>query len=362
SLKEPNSTTSEVQRRRMVAGLALLALLLHLITCQAYLAAPAQTGWLLGGMSLLGIGTSLVVLLMASRPQPDFTVIRMITTGMATAWVIFSLIQAIQGGRALEPAEYMSVGILTALALALLPFRTAVTLSSSTYLAVCGVSLLTGTAVTLTLLVLGSLLLAMALSTEHGERITHARARAELLEWVALRDGLTGLLNRSATEQQLEEWLRTQDTGGCLLLLDLDSFKQINDRYGHQTGDRALQYTAEVLRRLLGPGDLAGRWGGEEFVVLLAGSTPAEAHRVAAQLQEDLCGAPQAGLPPLTVSGGSVCVGEAVPPGLSTLIGLADQRLYRAKAAGRACFVWPSEPAMCIPALPAAPSTYTLTS
>ncbi|GHG01751.1 GGDEF domain-containing protein [Deinococcus piscis] len=333
---------TEVQRRRLVSVLTVFSLILHVITYQAYLAAVGQVGGLLGGMLAAGMVTSVAVLVMSLRPQPNFAAIRMAAIGLAGSWIAVSLVQSVHLHQALQPSQLMSVGIFTALALALLPFRTAVTLSAGSYLAVWGVALLTGTANALTLLVLGSLL-AMLLSTEYGERITHERARAEILEWMAQHDGLTGLLNRSATEQRLKEWLCTQRTGGCLLLLDLDNFKGINDQYGHQMGDHALQYTAQALGRLLRPGDLAGRWGGEEFVILLAGRTAAEAREAAAQLQEDLYRSPQAGLPSLTVSGGSVCVGEAAPPTVSALLSLADERLYCAKAAGRACIVWPAE-------------------
>ncbi|ADY27737.1 diguanylate cyclase (plasmid) [Deinococcus proteolyticus MRP] len=349
SLEEFSHTQNqdEVQRNRIVAALSVFSLALHLFTYQAYKKALGDVGWLIGGMTLGGMLLSSAVLLMSLMSRPSFRTIRLSATGLAAAWNAVTLLQAAQAGRALQPAELLSVGILTALALALLPFGAAVALTGVAYLAVCAVSLLTGTADALTLLVLGVLLLAMALGSEYGEHIVRERARTEVLQWLASRDSLTGLLNRSAAEQELETWLQTPHAGGCLLLLDLDSFKQVNDCYGHSTGDRALQYTADVLRRLLGPGDLAGRWGGEEFVLLLNGRTAHTAREVTAQLRSELRRSPQAGLPPLTISGGSVCVWEAQAPALRPLMELADRRLYQAKAAGRDCFIWPPEQAPC---------------
>ncbi|MBN5022233.1 GGDEF domain-containing protein [Stenotrophomonas maltophilia] len=160
------------------------------------------------------------------------------------------------------------------------------------------------------------------------------------LRRAARTDGLTGLLNRSAVladgQVQLQR-LRRQGRPLALLLIDVDHFKQINDRWGHLAGDEVLRHFAAVLQHgLQGRDTLLGRYGGEEFVLVLAGSTQAEAMARAATIRTALQQNPaRLATGPVTFT---ASIGLAMDDGqgeLSTLLAAADAALYRAKAAGR---------------------------
>lgn len=158
------------------------------------------------------------------------------------------------------------------------------------------------------------------------------------LEVAAAHDSLTGCLNHGAFAQRVEEWLaRNAGLGyGALLVIDADHFKAINDRFGHDRGDRALRLIADALRDSTMQGELVGRLGGEEFGVFLphldrgTARARAEAMRLAiAELEFRADERPHR----LTVSvGGSVFVGPAT---FSHLFREADRNLYDVKAAGR---------------------------
>lgn len=129
----------------------------------------------------------------------------------------------------------------------------------------------------------------------------------EQLTALALEDGLTGLANRRSFDQTLaREWLRTLREGSelSLLLLDLDHFKQFNDAYGHQAGDDCLRSVAAAMRSALSrPGDVACRYGGEEFAVILSGTSADGATQIAEQIRQKIEGLQ---IPHLTNSGGPV--------------------------------------------------------
>jgi diguanylate cyclase (GGDEF)-like protein len=128
--------------------------------------------------------------------------------------------------------------------------------------------------------------------------------------------------------------LRLQQRRFTVAMGDLDLFKTLNDAHGHDTGDRALRVFASVLRTTVRDEDLAGRYGGEEFLVLLPDCDPASAHAVLERVRTELQTAVlQSGLPPFTVSFG---VAPDDPDlGLDEIIARADAALYRAKEAGR---------------------------
>ena len=159
----------------------------------------------------------------------------------------------------------------------------------------------------------------------------------EALRQLAARDGLTGLLNRTGFVRLAEEQLRrTVHNGdrGQLILADLDHFKRVNDEHGHLAGDRALVAFADACRGATRSSDLAGRYGGEEFVILLAGAGPERAGQVADAISAALMQhARVSGLEVLTASFGISEVDESID--LENMIDRADQALYRAKAEGR---------------------------
>ena len=159
----------------------------------------------------------------------------------------------------------------------------------------------------------------------------------EALRQLAARDGLTGLLNRTGFMRLAQEELgRAEPDGplGQVVLADLDHFKRVNDEFGHSAGDQALIAFADACRSSIRSTDLAGRYGGEEFVILLAGAGPERADQVAASISAALLRhAGLSGLETLTASFGVSPLHGSV--GLQQVIDSADRALYRAKAEGR---------------------------
>lgn len=172
-----------------------------------------------------------------------------------------------------------------------------------------------------------------------ARRAEHARAelqdRHERLLHSARRDELTGLLNRAALAQMQrdpEQMRRLANATFSLILVDIDHFKQVNDRHGHLLGDRALREVAAVVRASVREGDVAVRFGGEEFLIVLPGTELAHAAEIAHRIREQVA---DAVLPfPLTVSAG-VAAGHAPHDEPEQVFDRADQALYRAKAGGR---------------------------
>jgi len=180
------------------------------------------------------------------------------------------------------------------------------------------------------------------LLSEREAVVHHAeRARAELqdrherLLHTARRDELTGLLNRAALAQMLRDPEQMQRFGSAtfsLILVDIDHFKQVNDRHGHLLGDRALREVAAVVRASVREDDIAVRFGGEEFLIVLPGTGLAHAAEIAHRIREQVA---EAVLPfPLTVSAG-VAGGHPSQDKPEQVFDRADQALYRAKASGR---------------------------
>ncbi|MGC2191677.1 MAG: sensor domain-containing diguanylate cyclase, partial [Candidatus Dormiibacterota bacterium] len=155
------------------------------------------------------------------------------------------------------------------------------------------------------------------------------------LEQLAMTDSLTGLHNRHVLEDALaRELLRAERSGRpcAVLFCDLDHFKQVNDKWDHATGDQILQQVAALIRQRLRRGDLAARYGGDEFVVLLPDTDMESAVEVAGDLRERISAAP-APLP-VTVSIGVAGSADTELEGASFLAA-ADAAMYRAKRAGR---------------------------
>jgi diguanylate cyclase (GGDEF)-like protein len=171
-----------------------------------------------------------------------------------------------------------------------------------------------------------------------------------IVERQALVDGLTGLANRRQAEDALESELsRAQRFGGPLafVLADLDDFKRVNDRYGHPSGDIVLREFADVLRDSVRDIDVAARWGGEEFSLLLPGTDMAGAAHVAERIRRAF-----AARLILTTDGLPVRItasfGVAAYPIASSeeaLVAAADAALYEAKRSGKDTVVTAAEPA-----------------
>ena len=153
----------------------------------------------------------------------------------------------------------------------------------------------------------------------------------------ATRDGLTGLLNRTEFLRLAGEELRRirrSHGEGQLILADLDHFKKINDEQGHLAGDHAIATFAHACVAAVRSSDLVGRYGGEEFIVLLVGASPDRATQVTDAIDAAMTEASgRNGVELPTVSYGVATIDESVD--LERTIGYADSALYRAKAAGR---------------------------
>lgn len=109
------------------------------------------------------------------------------------------------------------------------------------------------------------------------------------LQWLALHDDLTGLSNRVSIEEEIEQSLkgiRSSDSNVCLLFLDIDHFKPINDQLGHKKGDEVLNQVAQVLLSSVRHDDIVSRWGGDEFVILLQQCSAEQAKEIANKILE----------------------------------------------------------------------------
>ena len=181
-----------------------------------------------------------------------------------------------------------------------------------------------------------------------GRNITAIKdAEAELkrsrenLHFKATHDSLTSLLNREAILDMLgREMTRASREGSsaAVLLADLDHFKQINDRFGHPVGDEVLRETARRFLRAVRSYDLVGRYGGEEFLILLGGCPGTEALARADQLRRTIEASPFVtgrGSIPLTISIGVLPTREWGYPATDQVLREVDIALYAAKAAGR---------------------------
>ncbi|MBS2012125.1 MAG: diguanylate cyclase [Deltaproteobacteria bacterium] len=159
----------------------------------------------------------------------------------------------------------------------------------------------------------------------------------------AAHDALTGLFNRRYFERRLREecaHARRHLRPFSLVMLDLDHFKLVNDTYGHDDGDRVLRHMADVIQAQLREDDVACRYGGEEFVLLLRATTGMAARVVANRLRSNLANRPIAlgdkrEPKHITFSAGVAAADERNGFNADDIVQRADQALYRAKRAGR---------------------------
>lgn len=161
----------------------------------------------------------------------------------------------------------------------------------------------------------------------------------EQLEQQATTDPLTGLLNHRTLVQHLDRTLtyaRSHQIPFAIIFLDIDDFKVINDQYGHQMGDRLLRWFSELVQTMLQPGDGIGRWGGEEFVVILPGRTSSEAFAMAEHIRTTVAQQHIPGHDDLRVT---CSLGIAAYPQdtneRAILVQAADTAMYAAKRLGR---------------------------
>jgi diguanylate cyclase len=168
-----------------------------------------------------------------------------------------------------------------------------------------------------------------------SEKIEQLRTEVEAVRGDAMRDALTGLLNRRGLSEELRS--RRKRETATIAICDVDHFKMVNDRHGHAVGDRVLKGVAASLAESLGAHQVA-RWGGEEFVVVLEGLAPDQGVLLLEKARQDLAarsfklqdsGAP---LGQVTISIGAAALQGREP---EAAIEAADRLLYEAKASGR---------------------------
>nr|WP_246345198.1 EAL domain-containing protein [Conexibacter arvalis] len=170
--------------------------------------------------------------------------------------------------------------------------------------------------------------------------ITERKRVEEHLQHMADHDPLTGLLNRRRFEQELERHVaraRRYGVEGAVLVIDVDRFKQVNDAYGHSTGDRVITSVARVLRRRLRTTDTVARLGGDEFAVLLPKADRREAEIVARRLVEAVraqAEAAETGREGVTISVGVAVLDERAELSAEATVVDADLAMYDAKDAG----------------------------
>jgi diguanylate cyclase len=178
--------------------------------------------------------------------------------------------------------------------------------------------------------------------TRLRDEITILRQGIDQLSDQAITDALTGIPNRRgfdlALEQAMTDANRTRNAF-TLIMLDIDHFKNINDKYGHPTGDKVLRYVASMIRNALRGDDFVARFGGEEFAVILPNTLLANGESVAENIRKKLCARP------LTRGGDKLSLGHITASfGLTrfkldedsrSVIKRADDNLYKAKQQGR---------------------------
>ena len=173
----------------------------------------------------------------------------------------------------------------------------------------------------------------------HQVEIT--RQQADLYRELAGTDFLTGLVNRRRFFEIAEiayQRLKIDQGQLAILMLDIDHFKNVNDQYGHKTGDEVLTGVAARIKKSLRQGDVAGRYGGEEFIVMVAGNPPEQCLNIAERIRQAVAQETlQVGEATVrvTISLGLACLNpdQALP--LDGLINCADQAMYQAKQQGR---------------------------
>ncbi|MEO7338959.1 MAG: GGDEF domain-containing protein [Caldimonas sp.] len=169
--------------------------------------------------------------------------------------------------------------------------------------------------------------------------LAHRDAAARELERLATIDGLTGALNRRAWMAQAAVELAVSVRYAhpvAVLMIDVDHFKQVNDRHGHEAGDRALVFIARALQAAVRPGDLVGRYGGEEFCVLMNHADDAAARAFDARVRDYLASVAERELGFALAYSAGIAMRTSPDDTLGAMLKRADATLYSAKGQGRA--------------------------
>lgn len=177
------------------------------------------------------------------------------------------------------------------------------------------------------------------------EVVESLRREIQILKKLVYKDELTGVLNRRGTYEELEGFFREAlfskehkelrrgvvINDFSVLFFDLDNFKQVNDTYGHDEGDRVLKHVAQSLKKSARDIDIVGRLGGEEFVMGLLGASEDEAYEKAEKIRKMLVEHVSVGDAPITTSIGVASLRHSHAKTLDELIAAADKAMYEAK-------------------------------
>lgn len=183
--------------------------------------------------------------------------------------------------------------------------------------------------------IVGVVLLA-GISVALGFAYQKNRLRARDMEILAMSDQLTGLMNRRSFDEHARArmsraWLR--DEGAAVIMIDVDHFKQVNDRHGHHAGDLVLREISDAIRGTFRASDLVCRWGGEEYLAYLPGADLKNGLTLAERLKQRVAEADYSVDAAITISAGIALVtgGDR----LEDVVRRADEKLYEAKNSGR---------------------------
>ena len=176
--------------------------------------------------------------------------------------------------------------------------------------------------------------------SETARNRIHLRETNQHLSEISRKDGLTGLFNRAYWEQSLKEefaQLKVIEGASSLVIFDIDHFKNVNDTYGHHTGDEVIRRTSSLLRKTARSSDICGRFGGEEFTVLLPHTNQEQANyfaeRLRKRIEQEIVKVEEF-LINYTISVG-VCEYKSYFESHTQWLKSADAALYRAKESGR---------------------------
>jgi diguanylate cyclase (GGDEF)-like protein len=181
----------------------------------------------------------------------------------------------------------------------------------------------------------GSLYLAIA-NRRREEQLRAVERDASRLDLLNRTDPLTGLWNRRHLDAHLATAQLRPSAGGAgfaLLMLDVDHFKRVNDTHGHGVGDAVLSRLGGILREGVRESDVVGRWGGEEFLIVLDGCNAAAATRIAESLRSAVRDTDHPTAGPVTLSVGIAVATPGEP--IALVVARADDALYEAKRTGR---------------------------
>jgi diguanylate cyclase (GGDEF)-like protein len=263
-----------------------------------------------------------------SAIRPDFQARLLLVTLAVSALFFFHALLYMRHKGQVFGQQLMTGLLLTQSVVAALRFLSAVAgMAGSTLMDASWIQSLYISMYSFTVLLLSISVILMATDRVHTE-----------FEYLASRDPLTGALNRRALLDACTGAFASGRRRVALLMVDLDHFKQVNDRFGHLMGDAVLREAVGRMQRALGAACWIGRYGGEEFVVLLPDANKAEAIAIAERLKQAI-DEPFAADSPMAVVG-SIAVSIGVADGeqgtrVDDVLAKADAALYRAKAMGR---------------------------